>query len=335
MRKTFLILLSIALLITCLSGCDTEGTASEAASSEADITSENASSEADVSQLVETPAEEFLYEINENGKISITKYKGNEESLIIPKEIDGKEVECLKTSAFENDTKLVTVTIPDSVTTLYPGVFLGCTSLVSVKLSENLKVIGSGAFKGCTSLNNIVLPQSLIRIDDIAFSNCNALKSITIPKNITEWGKELFSESGIETIEFQDGLTCIGEYAFLKTKIKRIELPNSLKFIDNGAFRQCEQLETIVLNEGLMQIGNYAFYGTKISSIVIPSTVTGINELAFVNCNSLKHVKFEGDSPAEYAVLTNEEKESYIIYYHEGAEGFTSPEWNGYTTEIW
>jgi hypothetical protein len=29
------------------------------------------------------------------------------------------------------------------------------------------------------------------------------------------------------------------------------------------------------------------------------------------------------------------ESPNYTVYYHEGAEGFTSPEWEGFTTELW
>jgi hypothetical protein len=55
----------------------------------------------------------------------------------------------------------------------------------------------------------------------------------------------------------------------------------------------------------------------------------------------LEKIKFEGNAPAtfEYSDSIMGVWEPYYVYftvyYHEGAEGFTSPEWYGYSTEIW
>jgi hypothetical protein len=70
--------------------------------------------------------------------------------------------------------------------------------------------------------------------------------------------------------------------------------------------------------------------------------VKDIKEMAFSSCTALEKVMFEGDAPASYieiSAITGERDEpwyvSYTVYYHKDAQGFTSPEWNGYPTEIW
>ena len=168
-----------------------------------------------------------------------------------------------------------------------------------------------------------------------AFYNCKSLKQITLPPKITEWYEESFAYSGLESVCFEEGLEIIGGLAFAHTNIKSIVLPTSIKMIGDGAFGDNPELESVSLNNGLITIGNSAFGGqTKLTEIVIPHTVKNITEFAFNGAHQLQKVMFEGDAPATYLV-EGTEKANYIIYFHKGAEGFTSPEWYGYPTEIW
>ena len=90
-----------------------------------------------------------------------------------------------------------------------------------------------------------------------------------------------------------------------------------------------------------MSVAGEVFTYSKLSELVIPSTVTHIEELSFSYCLSLTKVKFHGSAPADYVNadldrnLYGLSDVRYTVYYHEGAEGFTSPTWNGYTAEVW
>lgn len=57
--------------------------------------------------------------------------------------------------AFFNCTKLTSITIPDSVTTIDPGAFKNCSSLTSITIPGSVTSIGSNVFDGCTRLNDI------------------------------------------------------------------------------------------------------------------------------------------------------------------------------------
>ena len=102
-----------------------------------------------------------------------------------------------------------------------------------------------------------------------------------------------------------------------------------------NAFGSCSDLESITLNEGLITIDTYAFAGTNISEIVIPESVTELTDAAFQGCDNLQKVIFEGNAPAVDYITGIQDMPSYTIYYHSDAEGFTSPEWNGYQTDIY
>ena len=86
-------------------------------------------------------------------------------------------------------------------------------------------------------------------------------------------------------------VTVIGGNAFKESKLVKIEIPASVKKIEENAFWYSSQLETVVLSEGLESIGISAFWNClKIKSMTIPSTVTKIGEFAFQNCSSLESV---------------------------------------------
>ena len=128
----------------------------------------------------------------------------------------------------------------------------------------------------------------------------------------------------------------VSRICFAGTKLNEVVFPNSLKEIHFEAFAGCDLLEKIVLNEGLITIVNSAFRDTAIEEVIIPKTVSEINENSF-NTNTLKRMKFEGNAPQNFEITDTsiEIQGDFTVYYHEGAEGFTSPKWYGYPTELW
>lgn len=263
----------------------------------------------------------FEYVENLNGGITILKYWGNDTELVIPEQIDGKNVTEIGTCAFRFNESLISVTIPNTVTDIFPKAFDSCDSLTTVVLSQNLTSIGLGAFNYCQLLSNVTLPSSLTTLGDNTFKYCTSLKHINIPKGIKEWGEGAFSYSDIETIDFEEGLEKIGAYAFSNTKITNIELPQSVKIVEVKAFVGCDNLETIKLNEGLVTIEENAFYGArKLTDIVIPKSVKTMSHTALEGCKKLTGIYFEGNCPEGFA--PDDVYNTPNIYYHDGATGF-------------
>ena len=128
----------------------------------------------------------------------------------------------------------------------------------------------------------------------------------------------------------------IGASAFYQTGLKEVALPNGIQSL-SSTFNRCKNLESVQLNSSLMTIGDGTFRNTNIKKLVVPQSVTEISESAFAKCVLLQKVYFEGNAPEmlEADRFDKSDCPDYIVYYHEGAEGFTSPEWNGYKTEIW
>ena len=101
-------------------------------------------------------------------------------------------------------------------------------------------------------------------------------------------------------------------------------------------------MKSIVFNEGIEIIHEAAFAGcSELKEVTLPASVKQISIYAFVYCDHLQKIKFEGNAPEYYIAddsldsIYGDKLPNCTVYYHEGAEGFTSPEWNGYPTEIW
>lgn len=69
-----------------------------------------------------------------------------------------------------------------------------------------------------------------------------------------------------------DGVTEISKFAFAKSRITNVSLPNSLIYIDDFAFDGCESLELINIPESVTYIGECAFRGcVGLKGIKIPN----------------------------------------------------------------
>lgn len=82
----------------------------------------------------------------------------------------------IRFNAFSNVRALVSVTLPDSITTLNRP-FAYCRKLAEIKLPQNLQVLNDLAF-GCTSLTRVDIPASVASLGDRVFYLCDKLTSI-------------------------------------------------------------------------------------------------------------------------------------------------------------
>lgn len=101
-------------------------------------------------------------------------------SIIIP---DG--VTTIDEYAFYGCENLKSVTIPNSVTTIGKHAFEDCSALTTITIPDGVKTIGQGAFIGCMGLTSVTIPDSVTDIDDFAFAYCFDLTDATIPNGAT------------------------------------------------------------------------------------------------------------------------------------------------------
>ena len=209
------------------------------------------------------------YKVEDDGNATITSYKGTASAVAVPSTIDGYKVTKIGAFAFQNNKNIYSVTMPNSVTE-----------------------IGSRAFSGCTNLSNFKLPPNITTLGYEAFSGCESLKEIYIPKTL-ESGDSTFSGSGVETAEFESGMTKIPRQIFCKaSKLKNVKIPDTVIEIGGSAFSDCTSLETIKIPDYVIEIGSVAFSNcTSLKEISIPDSVTDMGTSMFSGCTSLTKAK--------------------------------------------
>lgn len=96
------------------------------------------------------PTMAFRYGIV-GGSAVIYEYLGNSRTVSVPSVIDGYPVTVIADCAFQN-SRVTSVILPDSVTSVGWFAFAGCASLQTVTLPASVTTISYAAFDGCPSL---------------------------------------------------------------------------------------------------------------------------------------------------------------------------------------
>jgi hypothetical protein len=116
------------------------------------------------------------------------------------------------------------ITIPEGVTSIDNGVFMG-TAITSVSLPSTLTQIGNETFKN-TQLTSIVLPEGLISIGISSFENA-PLTSIIFPSTLDIISTEAFKGTSITSVDLSGCINGIAIY--------------------NGAFSYCSSLVSVII----------------------------------------------------------------------------------------
>ena len=113
----------------------------------------------------------LVYNTDENG----VNYLGNDSNEYVVLVDDGtlsvadytiqSTCKVIYEEAFQTNTVLENVSIPDSVTSIGSDAFNGCTSLTSITIPESVTSIGEQAFYNCNSLNEVTVESDDIYLD--------------------------------------------------------------------------------------------------------------------------------------------------------------------------
>lgn len=220
------------------------------------------------------------------------------------------------------------IDLPDGLETLGPGVCEGCGALLCAVLPKNLPRLPERAFAGCEKLEAVYWPNSLREIGDSAFFGCRLLHRAGVsvqrrtrttttgyiselvddfPQELTTLGESAFA--GCEELSriwlLPPGLLHVGQEVFAESGLRRMKVPQSLKRLPKGFFRDCTQLEIVKLPQGLEEIEACVFEGcTALRVLEIPPSVSKIHPYSFLFCGSQLALHFAPGSPlAEYRPL--------------------------------
>ena len=232
-------------------------------------------------------------------------------------------------------------TVPDGVMRIEG--FTGCTRLTSVTIPDTVSSIAGGAFEGCTGLTSVVIPNGMSKIENDTFFGCAGLKSVTIPNSVTDIGDLAFQGcSGLTNVTIPESVTAIGKYPFVGctalTNLDVDPLNPAYSSLDGVLFDSSQ--ETLitcpggkggdyVMPDSVSGIANWAFSDCSgLTSLTIPGSVTHIGLNAFIGCTGLTNISVDPLSPFYSSldgVLFDTSLETVLTYPAGRAGGYVVP----------
>lgn len=208
----------------------------------------------------------------EKGAVIAWMDYNNEPDVVFPAELGGLPVVAICDVGLLGCPYLQSITFPDSV--LYMDASFRNTSIKEIELPANLIWLGGISMFEHDSLEEVPLPDSLQYIGENAFAHNEYLKELHLPSQLTEICDDAFSWCvDLADVEWAPHLKNIGEGAFIRTNLREVYLPDSVRSIGTNAFAACTNLEKISLPRSLEQIGKYAFRASSTEVIDYRGTV--------------------------------------------------------------
>ena len=200
--------------------------------------------------------EKIVFSVDGNGVLTgVSGLTANNTDVVIPSEVGGVTVREIGMGVFKDNRNIVSLTIPDSVTTLQNRICSGCTALREVWLPSGLTVIPDETFDGCSSLSTVHFPNTLREIRSDAFCGTGLTKFIA-PDSLTE----------IRGFAFKD---C--------AKLTYVDLKN-VSSVSGGAFQNCTELRSVRLSDELTELPDHLFDGcASLAEIDMPDRPIAIS----------------------------------------------------------
>lgn len=163
------------------------------------------------------PASEGLaYELNNDGVSYVVSGIGDctDARIKIPNTYNNLPVDRIKDNAFQGQTQITHIFVPENIN--YTGwyAFDGCSNLIAAYINGgglntyifnhchrlsyidasglDSNVVGTGAFDSCISLTSIVIPDGVTTIGSYAFADCTALTSVSMGNSVTKISSYVF-----------------------------------------------------------------------------------------------------------------------------------------------
>lgn len=144
-------------------------------------------------------------------------------------------------------------------------------------------------------MKKVTLPSSVTSIGTYAFSGTPWLEALKKNNTFVVVNNILLDATSAEgEVTIPGGVVTIAGGAFAEANITNVNFPDSVKYINAWAFKECTKLNHVVLPKNLVSIDGAFNTCYNLISIVIPKSVKTIGIQTFYYCTSLKAVYYTG-----------------------------------------
>ena len=213
------------------------------------------------------------------------------------------ELLVLPTRVIYESPNIETLRLPPNLQTLYPSALGGGTFTSGGSLGVPITITKK---LGPAAVKELVIPASVTTIGAFAFAGMSSLETlifeegspITVLGSVETTGPESAEGIGmfagataLKTVVLPKGVTQIGHNTFEGAGFENVELPSTVRYIGNAAFKDCVNLTKVNLSAELLTLGDQAFYGcAKLEQADMYFGLEYIGSQAFAYCASLKNV---------------------------------------------
>ena len=277
---------------------------------------------------------DFEYSVSD-GKVTITKYNGNDTEVVIPSEINGLPVTAIGDNAFEDCNMLESLTIPISITEIYSlspsmirelhyqgsmtqwqqinGYLHADKIFFTYGDFEYFDYLGITIAKYNGNETHVVIPSEIDGmpvhgIYSYTFRDCTTVESVTIPENIIENGmvieeEAFFTECGnLTTIYFGGTHT---QFVQAYQRGWDINIPNIYFQYEDFEY-SCGYLYDVETHSEKFGIGITKYNGNA-DTVTVPSEIDRLPVLAVGNYS------YPSFTPGQYTFENCDNLESVIF----------------------
>ncbi len=194
--------------------------------------------------------------------------------------------------AFRGCYSLYYVQLADTVETIGYYAFFDCDGLTEFSIPSALTTIGESAFYDCDSLHTVYSNSRLSAVYACAFKGCNNLTTFWFAEGLTTLGEEAFMNTGLTSVILPKTMQRVGDRVFAGSKIREASVEDSeLTALGNGFFENCTELQSANLGNNIVVMGIDVFNGcTALSSVHLSGSFASMGERCFKNCRSLQSI---------------------------------------------
>lgn len=160
-------------------------------------------------------------------------------------------------------------------------------AVTELEIADGITEIGAHAFEAHRAITHVALPQSVTKIGEKSFNYCTGMQSIELSNNLEEIGSTALSDTALTSIELPESLKKIqnGAFSGCKSLAGDLKIPSNVTVIGNAAFVNDTALTgTLTIGNSVQTIGDSAFSGCKFTGkLTIPDSVISIGDNAFTN----------------------------------------------------